>query len=35
MGKQKKMWDFLAAADEVLYAQKKEKKGCARFCSVV
>ncbi len=33
--KQKKMWDFLAAADVALYWQKKEKKGCVRFRSVV
>ena len=33
--KQKKMWDFLSAADAALYFQKKEKKGCVRFSSVV
>ncbi len=26
-------WDFMAAADETLYRQKKERKGCARFCA--
>ncbi len=29
--KPNKMWDFLTAADETLYEQKKEKKGCVRF----
>ncbi len=27
-----KVWDFLSAADEALYRQKNEKKGCVRFC---
>lgn len=27
-----RVWDFMAAADDALYRQKKEKKGCARFC---
>ena len=29
--KPNKMWDFLTAADETLYEQKKEKRGCVRF----
>lgn len=29
--KSDRVWDFLAAADEMLYLQKKEKKGCVRF----
>lgn len=31
--KPNKMWDFLAAADETLYVQKNEQKGCVRFYS--
>lgn len=27
-----KVWDFLSAADETLYRQKNEKRGCMRFC---
>lgn len=27
-----RVWDFMAAADDTLYQQKKEKKGRARFC---
>lgn len=30
--KHNKMWDFLAAADAMLYEQKKEQKGFVRFC---
>lgn len=29
--KPNKMWDFLSAADETLYHQKNEQKGCVRF----
>lgn len=29
--KPNKMWDFLSTADETLYHQKKEQKGCVRF----
>lgn len=29
--KPNKVWDFLAAADEALYLQKQEMRGCARF----
>lgn len=29
--KPNKMWDFLSAADETLYRQKNEQKGCVRF----
>lgn len=29
--KQNRMWDFLAAADEALYCQKKEQKGGVKF----
>lgn len=29
--KPNKMWDFLSAADETLYLQKNEQKGCVRF----
>lgn len=32
--KPNKMWDFLSAADETLYRQKNEQKGCVRFCEV-
>ena len=28
-----RVWDFLAAADDTLYRQKRKKKGCARFRS--
>ena len=28
--KPNKVWDFMAAADEALYRQKNEKKGCVR-----
>lgn len=28
--KPNKVWDFMAAADEALYKQKKEKRGCVR-----
>ena len=30
-----KIWDFLSAADETLYRQKQERKGCMRFCGRV
>ena len=29
--KQNRVWDFLSAADETLYRQKNERKGCMRF----
>lgn len=29
--KPNRVWDFMAAADETLYQQKKERKGCVRF----
>lgn len=29
--KPNKMWDFLTAADEALYQQKEEQRGCVRF----
>lgn len=29
--KPNKMWDFLSAADEALYQQKQEQRGCVRF----
>lgn len=29
--KPNKMWDFLTAADETLYQQKNEQRGCVRF----
>lgn len=30
--KSDRVWDFMAAADDTLYRQKKEKRGCAGFC---
>lgn len=30
-----KIWDFMSAADETLYQQKQEKRGCMRFCGRV
>lgn len=31
-GRTNRVWDFLSAADETLYRQKNEKRGCMRFC---
>lgn len=30
-----KIWDFMSAADNTLYEQKKEKRGCLRVGSTI
>lgn len=33
--KTNKIWDYMTAADQTLYRQKQERKGCMRFCGKV